>query len=191
VSKFDEALRFAIAAHEGARRKGNDVPYIVHPLEVASIAASMTADEDVLCAAVLHDVVEDTPTTLEELRLSFGERVAELVASETENKRKDLPAADTWLIRKQESLEALRATQDRDVLILWLSDKLSNLRSFARMHRRQGDWMWEIFNQKDPAQHAWYFRQIAEATSSLADEPAWLELTFLIDDVFAEGAGHD
>lgn len=191
MSKFDEALRFAIAAHEGARRKGGDVPYITHPLEVATIAASMTSDEDVLCAAVLHDVVEDTPTTLDELRLAFGDRVAELVASETENKRSHLPAAVTWLIRKQESIEELRATRDRDVLILWLSDKLSNLRSFALMHRQQGDRMWEVFNQKDPAQHAWYFRQIAEATSSLANEPAWLELTFLIKDVFGEGVDHD
>ena len=80
----------------------------MHPLEAASIAGMLTKDEDIICAAVLHDVVEDTDRQLEEIRELFGDRVAELVSSETENKRRYLPPEATWRIRKEESLKHLK-----------------------------------------------------------------------------------
>ena len=184
MSKFDDALHFAIAAHAGMVRKGDGTPYILHPLEVASIASSLTSNEDVLCAAVLHDVVEDTPCTLEQLHETFGGRVAELVAAESESKREEHSPSDTWMVRKLESLEDLRNTRDRDVLIIWLSDKLSNMRSFARMHAREGDAMWERFNQHDPALHAWLYREIGRALSSLSESSAWQEYVRLTEEVF-------
>jgi myo-inositol-1(or 4)-monophosphatase len=83
-------------------------------------------------------VIEDTAVTEEELREVFGSRVAELVCAESENKQADLPAGDTWRIRKQETLEALRAEDRRDVKILVLADKLSNIRSIHRDFRALG-----------------------------------------------------
>ena len=186
MSKFDDAVRFATEAHAGMMRKRGNTPYILHPMEVATIAATLTEDEDVLCAAMLHDVVEDTPHSLEELEQAFGARVRALVATETENKRPDVPAAESWLIRKQESIAELRASADQAVLILWLSDKLANMRSFARLHEREGDAMWQAFNQSDPALQAWYYREVAQATSSLADTRAWREFTHLLSTVFGE-----
>ena len=56
---FEEAVKFATQAHAGQKRKGTNLPFIIHPLEVASIVAAMTTDEEMLCAAVLHDVLED------------------------------------------------------------------------------------------------------------------------------------
>ena len=106
MTAFEQAIIFAVRAHEGQRRRGESTPYIIHPMEVAAICASMTSDEDVLAAAVLHDTVEDTNATLEQIEAQFGARVARLVAAETENKRANLPPAETWRIRKQESLDA-------------------------------------------------------------------------------------
>ena len=101
---FDDALMFAAERHHGMVRKKNaGVPYLLHPMETAVIVGTMTNDHEVLAAALLHDVVEDTNTTIEEVRERFGDRVAELVSSETENKREDLPPGDTWRIRKEES----------------------------------------------------------------------------------------
>lgn len=184
MSRLDDALAFAIEAHAGMVRKGDRLPYILHPLEVATIAATCTDEEDVVIAAALHDVVEDTPHTLDEIRDRFGDRVAELVASETEDKRSSLPASSTWLERKLASLEELRANDDRGIHALWLSDKLANMRSFSRLHEREGDAMWEHFNQKDPAMQAWYHHEVAEATRDLAETPAWKEFKRLSDMVF-------
>ena len=153
---FEEALSFANERHSGQTRKLSTLPYILHPMEVATIAATMTQDREVLAAALLHDTVEDTDTTLEEIRERFGRRVSLLVMTETEEKRPDRPAADTWELRKEETLMILENTKDVGVKMLWMSDKLANMRSFARMYRRKGDALWQDFNQKDPDRQAWY-----------------------------------
>ena len=78
---LDKAIIFAVNAHRGQFRKGSDTPYILHPMEAAAIVGTMTADDEVLAAAVLHDTVEDTGTTIEQIREQFGERVAALVSA--------------------------------------------------------------------------------------------------------------
>ncbi len=186
MTLFEEAAEFAIHAHEGMVRKKECIPYILHPMEVASIASTMSHNEEVLAAAVLHDTVEDTYTTPDEIRERFGERVAELVASETEDKHEDRPAAETWMLRKQESLEELKNTDDIDVKVLWLSDKLSNIRSFHRLYMREGAAMWESFHQKDPKIQAWYYRTIREYVSDLKDFDAWKEYNDRIEKIFEE-----
>ena len=80
MTAFEQAIIFAVRAHEGQRRRGESTPYIIHPMEVAAICASMTSDEDVLAAAVLHDTVEDTDVTVEEIREIFGDEIADAVA---------------------------------------------------------------------------------------------------------------
>ena len=105
---LNKAIVYAVKAHNGQVRKGTQVPYILHPLEAASIVGTLTTDEKVIAAAVLHDVVEDTAATTECIQEAFGERIAALVAAESENKREDLPAGSTWKIRKQETIDHLR-----------------------------------------------------------------------------------
>lgn len=180
---FDRAIIFAVEAHQGQRRK-NGGTYIVHPLETASIAATLTDDREILSASVLHDTVEDTAVTIEEIENKFGKRVAELVASETENKRRSLSPESTWRERKEESLELLRGTKDVAIKIIWLSDKLANVRSFYREHLIYGDEIWRNFNQKDPKQQHWYYRTVAKLMDGLKDTPAWLEYDRLINEVF-------
>ncbi len=76
---INKAIKFAANKHQGQNRKGKAVPYIVHPLEVFNILYRMGADENLLVAGLLHDVLEDTDTTVDELKAEFGEDVAELV----------------------------------------------------------------------------------------------------------------
>lgn len=186
MSLVEEAAHFAVDVHTGMKRKGDSTPYFLHPFEVASIAATMTDDEEVLCAALLHDVVEDTPVTMEEIRERFGDRVALLVASETEDKRKHLPSEATWRTRKEESLLELKESTDPGVKIVWLADKLANMRSFMRMKAKRGKALWDTFNQKDPAQQAWYYSEVASLTYDLRDTIAWREYNTLTMIVFGE-----
>ena len=184
---FERALRFATDAHAGMVRKAGHTPYILHPMEVASIASTMTDDVEVLAAALLHDVVEDADIKIEEIEAKFGKRVRELVESETEDKRADLPPADTWRIRKEESLAELEKAEDIAVLMVWLGDKLANMRAIYRDFKVEGEAMWQRFNQKDAAQQAWYYRSIAELTRRLSDTSAWLEYKTLTELVFGKG----
>ena len=181
---FEEAAHLAVDAHAGSVRKGDGSPYVFHPFEVAAIVAGVSRDEEVIAAALLHDVVEDTSFSAEELRRRFGNRVADLVASETEDKREGIPPEESWRIRKEESLAELEGTDDPGVKLLWLADKLSNLRSLARMREREGDAMWNRFHMNDPKQQEWYYRGVAERTVSLAHTRPWREYSALIEKVF-------
>ena len=143
-----EAIVFAAKAHDGMRRKKSEAPYILHPMEAAVIVGTMTDDQDLIAAAALHDVVEDAGITLEEIKEKFGQRVWELVRSETEDKREELPPAQTWRIRKEESLAVLKNAEDIAVLMVWLGDKLANMRSIYRDFKVEGVQMWQRFNQK-------------------------------------------
>ena len=182
-----EAIAFAVKAHDGMRRKNSEVPYILHPMEAAVIVGTMSDDQNLLAAAALHDVVEDAGVTIEEIEEKFGHRVRELVESETEDKRADLPPTETWRIRKEESLADLKNTDDIAVLMVWLGDKLANMRSIYREFKVVGEAMWQKFNQKDPSQQAWYYRSIADLTKRLSDTSAWCEYKALTELVFGKG----
>ena len=182
-----EAIAFAVKAHDGMRRKKSDAPYILHPMEAAVIVGTMTDDQNLIAAAALHDVVEDANITIDEIEEKFGKRVRELVESETEDKRADLPPESTWRIRKEESLSVLKNTGDIAVLMVWLGDKLANMRSIYRDWKIEGDAMWQRFNQKDVNQQAWYYRSIVKLTQRLSETSAWLEYKTLTELVFGKG----
>lgn len=183
---FERAAVFAAVAHRGTTRKGSRIPYLSHPMEAAAIVAEMTDDEELIAAAVLHDVVEDTEVTLEELSSYFGERITHYVACETEDKRREFPAESTWMMRKQETITFLTEEADRNAKMLALADKLSNLRSISRDVRGMGDRLWERFNQKDKAMHGWMYRQVAVALEELSGYPVWQEYDRLVREVFEE-----
>ena len=182
-----EAIAFAVKAHDGMRRKKSDIPYILHPMEAAVIVGTMTDDQNLIAAAALHDVVEDAGITIDEIEERFGTRVRELVASETEDKRSDIPPAETWRIRKEESLAVLKNTDDIGVLMVWLGDKLANMRSIYRDFKVEGEAMWQRFNQKDASEQAWYYRSIVTLTKALSNTSAWLEYKTLTELVFGKG----
>lgn len=183
---FDKAIAFATKAHSGSFRKGTTTPYIVHPMEASAIVATMTDDKTILAAAVLHDVVEDTDYTIDDIRKEFGKNVARLVSAESEDKRDNLPPEATWKIRKQETLDHLKNQASKEEKIITLGDKLSNIRAMYRDYLEIRDELWNRFNQKDKSEHAWYYKSIAELLSDLSDTPAYQEYVELVDRVFSE-----
>lgn len=186
MNLFEEAVRFAVEKHSGQTRKIHHEPYILHPMEVAAVVGTMTNDLETLAAAVLHDTVEDTDTTFEELEERFGRRVALLVMTETEHKRPEKPAAQTWQLRKEETLIMLEHTHDMSVKMMWLGDKLSNLRSFAREYSKIGHNVWQVCNQKDPSMQAWYYKTVASSLIELAEYPVYQEFVQLVNYVFKD-----
>ena len=179
---LDRAILFATKAHAGMVRK-DGAPYILHPLEDMTIVGTMTTDREVLAAAVLHDVIEDTDVTEGTLREEFGDRVTDLVLSETENKRENLPKKDTWKIRKEESLASLKGAPIEEKM-LWLGDKLSNIRGLKRMYDKMGQEVFSLFNVTDPALHKWYYGVILTYLTDLQCYPAYRELDSVYHDVF-------
>ena len=186
---LEKSIAFALRAHEGQVRKKSGIPYILHPMEAATIASTLTDDREVLAAVMLHDTVEDTDTTLDEIRREFGERVAQLVKGETENEYPELTREESWKLRKEESLQRLRANDDASVKIMWISDKLSNARSLLRIYEERGDEMWKLFHQKDKSVQEWYYRSVADALKELSDTPAYREYVVLINLIF--GGQHE
>lgn len=183
MNMIERALLFAAHAHSGQTRKNSAVPYILHPAEAASIAATVTDDPEIIAAVLLHDTVEDTDTTPDDIRAEFGDRVADLVAGETEPQMEDVSRSQSWMKRKEDSLEHLR-TSGLDVKIMWLSDKLSNMRSFCLMYYREGDAMWEHFNQKDKKVQEWYYRTISHCLADLSDTDAYKEFNTRVNFIY-------
>lgn len=126
---LNEAIMYATRMHKKTVRKGTDMPYIVHPLEVMHILELMHADKQLMAAGVLHDTVEDTKATIEDIEKRFGKDVAELVAAHTE-KDKSKP----WKERKTEALDHLYDAPER-VKMLVLADKLANIRAIPAITR--------------------------------------------------------
>ena len=182
-----EAVVFAVKAHDGMRRKKSESPYILHPMEAAVIVGTMSNDQNLIAAAALHDVVEDAGVSIEEIEERFGKRVRELVASETEDKRADIPPSETWRVRKEESLAVLKNAKDDDILMLWLGDKLANMRAIYRDFKVEGVSMWQRFNQTDVNEQAWYYRSIVKLTERMSHTSAWLEYKTLTELVFGKG----
>lgn len=180
---LNKAIVFATSAHEGQLRKGTQIPYILHPLESAAIVGTMTTNDEIIAAAVLHDVVEDTNTTVEQIKEHFGDRVAALVASESEDKRENLSAESTWKIRKQETIDHLK-TAPIEVKMITLGDKLSNIRAIHRDYNAIGDDLWQRFNQKDKNEHYWYYKSISGCLVDLDGYQAYKEYCELVEKTF-------
>ena len=180
---LDRAIIFAVKAHAGTERRGKGFPYIVHPMEAVEIVATITPDQELLAAAALHDTVEDTDVTIEQIREEFGERIANLVASESDVMIQGVSEEDSWHARKQAAIDRL-ARAPHDAKIVALGDKLSNMRAIARDYAVKGDELWKIFHAPDPGDHEWHYRGLAASLRELSDTFAYQEFVALIDQVF-------
>ena len=180
---LDRAIVFAVRAHAGTERRGKGFPYIVHPMEAVEIVATMTPDQELLAAAALHDTVEDTDVTVEQIRAEFGDRIASLVALESDTLEQGMSEENSWHARKQAAINRL-ASASHDAKIVALSDKLSNMRAIARDYAIQGDSLWSLFHTKDPKDHEWHYRGLADALRELQDTFAYKEFERLINQVF-------
>lgn len=185
---LDKALHFAIDAHRNTGRRGKGFPYIVHPMEAVEIVATITADQELLAAAALHDTVEDTDATFEQIRELFGERVAHLVAAESDVPMANMSEQDSWRGRKQAAIDRL-ASASRDAKVVAMGDKLSNMRAIARDYELIGDALWNRFHAPNgKSDHEWHYRGLADSLSELADTFAYKEFMALLVKTFGEKA---
>lgn len=180
---FDRAAVFAIRAHHNTERRGKGFPYIVHPMEAVEIVSTITADQELLAAAALHDTIEDTDVTVDQIRAEFGERIANLVHAESDQFTEGVSEEDSWHDRKQAAIDRLAAAP-HDAKIVALGDKLSNMRAIWRDYQTKGDALWSIFHVKDKASHEWHYRGLAASLSELSDTFAYQEFVRLINEVF-------
>lgn len=176
--KIHNAIIFATKAHEGQFRKGTDIPYIVHPMEVMQILTDNHCDETVILAGILHDTLEDTPTTPNDILVNFGQAVLDLVQSESEDKSK------TWQERKQTTINHL-ANASKEVQLVCCADKLSNIKSIYADKLVLGDAVFKRFNApKD--QVKWYYEGVANALTKLNGYKMKKELDEYVKAVFDE-----
>ncbi len=180
---LDRAILFAVKAHAGTERRGKGFPYIVHPMEAMEIVATITPDQELLAAAALHDVVEDTEISADEIRREFGDRIADLVVAESDVFVEGVSEEDSWHARKKAAIDRL-AKAPHDAKIVAMGDKLSNMRAIARDYAVKGDDLWKIFHAKDPKDHEWHYRGLAASLSELKDTFAYKEFVSLINQVF-------
>lgn len=183
---LDRAIIFAVEAHHNTERRGKGFPYIVHPMEAVEIVATITPDQELLAAAALHDTIEDTDVTVEQIRTLFGNRIAELVHAESDQFTEGVSEEDSWHDRKQAAIDRLTHAS-HDAKIVAMGDKLSNMRAIARDYAIKGDELWNIFHVKDKASHEWHYRGLANALKELSDTFAYKEFISLIEQVFNHG----
>lgn len=184
TSFVDKAIKFAVDAHAGTERRGKGFPYVIHVLEAMEIVATVSNDPELLAAAALHDTVEDTDVTVDDIRAGFGDRVAALVDAESDKFEAGVSETDSWRSRKQAAIDRLAAAS-RDAKIVALGDKLSNMRAIRRDFDRVGDKLWSIFHAPGgKPDHEWHYRGLAASLSDLSGTDAYSEFTAAIEHVF-------
>lgn len=159
TDRFNQALSYAEQAHRTQQRKGTDIPYAAHLLSVCALVLEYGGNEDQAIAALLHDAVEDQggEPRLEEIRVNFGEHVAEIVAACSDAFTQPKPP---WQERKQHYINAL-ANHDPDSWLVSCADKLHNARSILRDYESLGDELWSRFKGgKDGT--LWYYRALTD-----------------------------
>lgn len=162
TSKIQKAIIGASVLHADQKRKGDDLPYIIHPYSVAFILSNYTDDEDVIVAGLLHDTLEDVPEYgAEDLIKDFGQRVYEIVKEVSEDKdpndSKEKEKA-SWQERKEKYIANLK-NDSEDALMVSCADKIHNLTSMINAYKDQGEEFWKNFNApKDKI--LWFYGEV-------------------------------
>ena len=150
MDKLNLAIQFATQKHAKQFRKKTAIPYIVHPIEVMQILRDNGASIDAQIVGVLHDTLEDTDTTYQEISKLFGDKIANMVQMETEIKGK------AYKERKHEHMMRIMLSGTKEEKMVNCADKLSNLKSIYIDLKSNGSSTWQKFNA--PREHIlWYY----------------------------------
>jgi (p)ppGpp synthase/HD superfamily hydrolase len=179
--RLDAALAFAARAHRSQVRKGTDVPYIVHPVQVSLILLRHGFDEDLAIAGVLHDTIEDCGASPDAIAAQFGDGVADLVLAVSETKQEG-GQRRPWRARKEEQLAHLAAASAR-VAALKAADALHNAASTVADLHAHGPRAWARFNA-GAEESLWYYREVARLCGERLGEHALAgELAAIVDEM--------
>ncbi len=205
---LSSAILMAHQAHKNQVRKGSSTPYIVHPVEVAIILAQNGVSEEVIIAGLLHDTLEDTGISVQDIREMFdnseekAEKVLALVKSATEpekltkDSKKDAGTQydkKTWKKRKKHTIEFLKGAS-KEAKLIACADKLSNSRSMLRdieQYQRRGEresLLWDRFNAPYECQK-WYYENIVKSLADISDDPVYREFKDNVSRLFGDEAG--
>lgn len=184
MSKIISAYEFAAKAHEGQKRTSGE-PYIVHPVSVAFILLELGMDTDTICAAMLHDVVEDTDVTLDNIKRAFGQDVAMLVDGVTKLSKAPITNYDEQLAENVRKI-LLAMSQDIRVMLIKLCDRLHNMRTLGcRPGYKQRKTALETMNIYAPIAHRLGIRAVKEELEDLAfqylDPYAYQEIEHILE----------
>ncbi len=177
MTLIDKAIEFAAVAHREQRRKGTEIPYISHPYAVGMILQRAGCSEEVVAAGILHDTLEDTDTTEEDLLAFFGSKVLEIVKGCSEPDK-----GASWEERKQHTLDELKHAT---VAIRQTScaDKLHNIRSIKRDLKQYGEEAWSGFKRGRDSQE-WYYKGLVESLGYKSRFKLLEELEDEVEEVF-------
>lgn len=139
-TRVEEAMRFALEAHKDQVRKSDGSPYGIHLLMCAHMLTRHDFEDDVVIAALLHDVLEDTDRGEESIRSLFGDHVLEIVKGVTEDKA--LP----WEARKEAYVGKVRKSEEA-VKAVSIADKIHNMQSLLFTYEKQGPTLWNKFSR--------------------------------------------
>ncbi|WP_409276087.1 HD domain-containing protein [Neobacillus sp. SCS-31] len=176
---IDKALRFAAEAHEGQYRKGTKTPYITHPVAVGMLLLKHGYSEELVAAGILHDTVEDTDATLQDIEKRFGRKVAEVVAGCSEPDK-----TLSWEERKEHTIEFLKTTSN-EIRAVACADKLHNIASMLDDVAQGGDEVWSRFNRGRDKQE-WYYRSLLDSLGSQGTFPLLEELKTAVQTAFGK-----
>jgi len=177
-----EAKNYAIVAHKGQVRKSEkEKPMVMHPITVANILREYGYDDNVIMAGYLHDVVEDTDFTIENIKEKFGDDVASLVYEASEHDK-----TKSWKERKTHTIENTKKLDIRHKAVI-CADKISNLEDFRILSEKNGKYNFSFFNTGFKEQK-WYYENIYESLVLNEDKnnPMFVRLKKVIDHVFNE-----
>lgn len=180
---IEKALQTACKSHEGQYRKNTDIPYIAHPVAVGMMLLKAGYSDEIVAAGVLHDTVEDTPLTLEDIEKEFGAEIANIVEGSSEPD-KSLP----WIDRKEHTINFLK-TASEDIRAVVSADKLHNIRSIIRDYEKIGEEVWKRFNA-GKEQQKWYYTNVVESLGTQSTFDLLKELRNEVDRLF-EGMSKD
>lgn len=160
---IDYAIYFATKAHNGQKRKSDDnVDMIFHPFTVGMILQKSNLSTNCVIAGILHDVIEDTKYTYEDLVSEFGEEVAKIVYEVSENK------SLSWKERKQDAIERIKVASFEGKMVECV-DKISNLETMYSLYQEQGEELWKAFN-KPKEEQKWYYTEMYNAVKTNIEE---------------------
>ena len=147
-----KSKEIVLEAHKNQKRKGSKKPFISHLYTVTEIIETFTKDENLISVGWLHDLIEDTNYTIEDLK-DFPEEILKFISYETEDKSK------SWINRKREQINHLKniPESDKEVLVVAFADKLANLRELHEGFLKKDIKVFDIFNEKDPEKQFLYY----------------------------------
>ncbi len=166
---IEMAIEVAVKAHQNQFRKGTDTPYIIHPLAVGIILAKAGCSDDVIISGILHDTVEDTSITLDDLQNIFGAKVSAIVEGVSEPDK-----SLSWEERKRHTHDFLKRASP-DVKFVALADKLNNMSATASDYLETGEVIWKRFNRGKEAQK-WYYQGLVRVLRDDSADEAYQAL---------------